>query len=193
MIELVFAIVIIAITVVSLPMMSQVILRNSENALVQEAIFAAITELNEVTSYKWDANSADSNVSASYVVNVDGDCNAAFLRPGHIAQLYHRKCLSDPAITSAANISSTTTPNLHNMAHSSSAVFLGNAATKEGYKNAYFSTLTVTPNSSFGSLSNDPNIKKISISISDSSGSVVTRLDAYSFNIGEIDVYKRSL
>jgi len=60
LIELIFAIVIIAITVVSLPMMTQVISKGIEKNLLQEAIFAGAAVLNESVSAKWDENSVES-------------------------------------------------------------------------------------------------------------------------------------
>jgi len=64
MIELIFAIVIIAISVMSLPMMAVVTQRGMENNIVQEAIFAASAELMGATSGYWDENSMqDINVS----------------------------------------------------------------------------------------------------------------------------------
>jgi prepilin-type N-terminal cleavage/methylation domain-containing protein len=51
MIELIFAIVIIAISVMSLPMMTQVTSAGIERNLVQEAIFASVAEINLATTY----------------------------------------------------------------------------------------------------------------------------------------------
>ena len=70
MIELIFAIVIIAISVLSLPMMNQVISKNIEGSIVQEAIFAASAELNQVVSYYWDENSMEGTATLSRVVHV---------------------------------------------------------------------------------------------------------------------------
>jgi len=73
-IELIFAIVIIAISVVSLPTMTSSLSRGIESNLVQEAIFAASTELNQAISSNWDERSLeDGNSSLGRVVD-DGTC-----------------------------------------------------------------------------------------------------------------------
>jgi len=108
-IELIFAIVVIAISVMSLPMMIQVLSNNMDKNLVQEAIFAAATELNEATTTHWDENSLDANNTNGLadVINVDNSCesNASLsnyrLRTGHILQPLHRKCLSDLNVTAS--------------------------------------------------------------------------------------------
>jgi len=102
MIELIFAIVIIAITVLSLPMMTQINQRGVESNIVQEAIFAASTELMGATAGYWDENSLqDINMShLERVINISGDCNTSTqLRPGHINQMYHRRCLDSNSTT----------------------------------------------------------------------------------------------
>jgi prepilin-type N-terminal cleavage/methylation domain-containing protein len=97
MIELIFAIVIIGISVLSLPMMNQAVSRGIEGNIVQEAIFAASAQLNQITSYKWDENSTQPNDSLSKVVWTSAnDCNATTKqRSGHVAQPLHRRCLDD--------------------------------------------------------------------------------------------------
>ncbi|WP_366755894.1 type II secretion system protein [Sulfurimonas sp.] len=51
LIELIFAIVIIGISVMSLPMLTQVTSSAIEKNLVQEAIFASVAEINLATTY----------------------------------------------------------------------------------------------------------------------------------------------
>jgi hypothetical protein len=200
LIELIFAIVVIGITVVSLPMMSQVTATGIDENIVQEAIFAAATELNEATTYHWDESSFDANASNIYsrvVTTALGGakgCDAASrLRPGHINQELHRRCTqSDTAVSNAtadANISS-----FNDVAHNGSGDYIFNDTVTDaaGYKKVYTSSLSVTNPVSFGALSNSNDIKKIEVIVSDPDG-VVTKLSAYSANIGEIDYYKRTM
>ena len=201
LIELIFAIVVIAITVVSLPMMSQVTATGIDENIVQEAIFAAATELNEATTHHWDESSFDDNASNIYsrvVTTALGGakgCNAVTrLRPGHINQELHRRCTEDNTTvsnaTADANISS-----FNDVAHSGSNDYLFSDTVTDatGYKRVYTSSLSISSNPiSFGSLANSSDIKKLEVIVSDPDG-VVTKLSAYSANIGEIDYYKRTM
>lgn len=184
MIELIFAIVIIAISVISLPMMTQVTNKGLESSLVQEAIFASSAELMGVTAGYWDDNSMqDTNLSSlSRVIDISGDCDASTrLRPGHINQPYHRRCL-DSNITGAADVDITGDVSLDEMAQVNQALFLNPTPLAAGYKNSYTSDISVTRNG---------NIKTIVSTIKDA-GNTVTVLRTQSANIGEIDYYKRT-
>ncbi|MDQ7067244.1 MAG: type II secretion system protein [Sulfurimonas sp.] len=163
-IELIFSIVIIAITVVSLPMMSRVISDGISSSIVQEAIFAAATELNEVTTAHWDDNSLEPGASNSFAKVIDfGLCNNNRLMPGHIEQTLHRKCL-DSNITNPSDASPiTTVQSLNDYVHASSNIFINAITDETGYKEEYNSALTVTRPANFDG--NNTNIKKITITI----------------------------
>ncbi len=190
MIELIFAIVIISIAVVSLPMMTQVTSRSMDSSLVQEAIFAASAELTGATSYYWDKNSMyDSNLSRfSRVIDINDDCdsNASSqryrLRVGHIAQPYHRRCLEDSAID-PVDTSDAIFPNLNNAATTGYLDIFDNTNPEAaGYKNAYTRDVDVVRTGY---------TKKITVTVKNSSGNIITLLNTYSANIGEVDYYKR--
>ena len=196
MIELIFAIVIIAITVLSLPMMTQITQRGVESSIVQEAVFAASAELMGATAGYWDENSMeDINVSHfSRVINIGGDCNASTqLRPGHINQMYHRRCLdsnSTLAHDSNASIGTKDVFDLNDAEHGTQDIFIDNngstaTANQTGYKEIYTSEINVT-------LAADNNIKDITVSVSDADGNI-TVLKAKSANVGEIDYYKKRM
>lgn len=194
LIELVFAIVIIGLTVLSLPMMNRVISQGIEGNLVQEAIFASSAELNEAITAHWDDNSLEDTNGFAKVID-DATCNDTAsssryrLKAGHIEQPLHRKCLSSSA-TGFADASINSTFSLDDMAHDSQNIFINDTTDNTGYKNEYNSTLTVVRPANFNG-SND-NIKRVTIQVTDSSGNTITRLNTYSANIGEIDYYKRS-
>lgn len=181
MIELIFAIVIIAIVVVSMPMISQVSQKNVENNLAQEAIFAASSELMGATSAYWDQRSmedADANLtSLARVINIGGDCNSSTrLRPGHIDQPLHRRCLDNDAATGLGS----SFLNLDNLVHGNKLIFT-DSNDETGYKTTYYSNMSVSSNN---------NVKTITVTISDSTDTV-TVLKAVSTNIGEPDYYKK--
>ncbi|MDT8338668.1 MAG: prepilin-type N-terminal cleavage/methylation domain-containing protein [Sulfurimonas sp.] len=191
MIELIFAIVVISIAVMSLPMMIQITSEGIEDNIVQEAIFAASAELMGATSYYWDLNSMQDNALSrlSRVIEVNGVCNDDRLRPGHVNQPYHRRCL-DSNTTVVANTPDTNTPpvfpNLDNAENDAIGdLFDTSAAEAAGYKQEYQSQVIVTQ-------ATDSNIKVLTASIYTSDGAtLLTRLRIYSANIGEVDYYKR--
>lgn len=197
MIEFIFAIVVIGITMVSLPMINQVVSKGVEGNLVQEAVFAASTELNQVLSYHWDENSTQGNDTVAKVIwtsNTDCDPNTK-LRPGHVNEPMHRRCLDNNVTRpSALGSDSADLDDIDdNIKSTASTIFLGTAGTKTGYKQDYNSTVDVVyddfdPDPTFTS---NNNIKKVTVTISDADG-VVTVLRAFSANIGEIDYNKRS-
>lgn len=193
LIELIFAIVVIAIAVLSLPTMNQTVSKGIESNIVQEAIFAASTELNQAVTYFWDDNSITENDSLARVIWIDDtDCdNDTKLRIGHINQELHRRC-NDNNSTRPTHTKEVETPDdLDDIADSSDKSLVIGDITSSGYKDSYSSKLTVTRDADFGETDNNPNIKMIRVEVKNSAGSLVTRLDTYSCNIGEIDYYKR--
>lgn len=196
-IELIFAIVIIAITVLTLPVMSRITSKGIENSIVQEAIFAAATELNEATTMHWDANSIEPTQLNSFAKVIDmGGCDNNTsspryrLLPGHIEQPLHRRCLDSntttPAYASSANIEA-----VENKKHGYRLIFLHASPDKEGYKDKYKSKITIQKKAKFGG-SKDKNIKRIKVTITNSDGHVITSLKTYVTNIGETDYYKKA-
>jgi prepilin-type N-terminal cleavage/methylation domain-containing protein len=192
LVELIFAIMVIAIAVISMPMMSQITAKGLESNIVQEAIFAASTELMGASSGYWDKNSmADNNASAlSRVIDLDNDCdnNASSsryrLRVGHISQHYHRRCLEDKTI-GAADASDTTYINLDNAEHAYQDLFTDTVTDSSGYKYTYQSKVDVNRND---------NNKTISVKVKikgKSDSEYLVELKMMSANIGEIDYYKR--
>ncbi len=199
LIELIFAIVVIAITVISLPMMNQAISKGIDSNLLQEAIFAAATELNEVTTTQWDEASIDTNTSTtiSQVINLDGTCEnnnskeRYRLKVGHILEPLHRKCLNN--LTQAELDSNTTAAvdAVEDKAHGYTNIFLNLTPGQEGYKQNFTSSLTVNYDPIFDGAVR-PNMKIITITVKDEKNNIVTSLFTYVANIGGIDYYKRT-
>jgi len=184
MIELIFAIVIIAIAVLSLSVMNNTTSKTIENNLVQEAIFAASTELIGTTVGYWDENSMqDKNESSiARVINIGNDCNASTkLRYGHINQPYHRRCL-DNLETRARSSAGGDVYDLDDAAHAKENIFVDDTTDASGYKQTYTSTIKVTQ---------DGDIKTITSTIRDKDDVIITRLKAQSANIGETEYFKR--
>jgi len=199
-IELIFAIVIISVAVMSLPIMSQLLTKNMDTNLVQEAIFAAATELNEATTKHWDENSIDTTLSSPLetVINIDGTCEANQLssryrlRPGHIIDAYHRHCLSNLAQIAANAKTNPAVDAVEDSEHAYQSIFLNPTPSQSGYKDDYQSELNVSYSPSFAG-ANRQNLKKITVTIKKSDGNTpIISLSTYVANIGEVDFYKRS-
>jgi len=180
MIELIFAIVIIAIAVLSLPMITRVTSEAIDDNLVQEAIFAGAAELMNATAGYWDENSME-DIDTSHlsrVIDINNNCNLTTRqKPGHIG----RRCL-DSNTTDANNTAGGTVIDLDD-AVKNNALFTNNITNAAGYKRAYQSSITIDNTA-------NPDIKIITSVISDVDG-IITRLTIHSANIGEIDPYKR--
>jgi prepilin-type N-terminal cleavage/methylation domain-containing protein len=198
LIELIFAIVIIAIAVLALPMMNKATTKNTEQSIVQEAIFAAVTELDEATSAYWDDNSIDPSSPNSYarVIDVDGLCenNSSSSRyrymVGHVVEPLHRRCLDDNTTTPANADVNSSIESLDDKEHTDQNLLLNPDGSSAGYKQIYKASLEVTPNANFGG-SNNNNIKKLQLIVKDENGKNICLLNTYSANIGEVDFYKK--
>ena len=77
MIELIFALVIIGITLMSAPMLISTASKSSTSAIAQEAITEASSQVNIIMGYHWDENSADESfldpILITSVTNIDLD------------------------------------------------------------------------------------------------------------------------
>lgn len=200
LIELIFAIVIIAISVMSLPMMTQATSKGIEANIVQEVIFATGAILNESTTYYWDSNSMDdSNTSSggySRVVNAGGCFGGGipYKRIGHI----NRACLDDNTTTQNAVGDSTSIEWAENI-YNNLDILTGVAAAAT-YKDSYSATATVNSCSGAGCVQfGDPNaatqnnLKEIVINVTPtgSPANTLVLLRAYVANIGEVEPESR--
>ncbi|QFR49888.1 type II secretion system protein [Sulfurimonas lithotrophica] len=192
MIELIFAIVIIGITVASVPIMTNAVGEGVKNNLVQEAIFAASAEINQVLSYRWDENSINEAVDVNAtglakVINIAVDCNASTkLRPGHINQALHRRCLDDTTTgISAFGSDAGDLDDIDDNIVTNEDLFI-NDTSSDAYKNEYKYDVNVTASNINGLYA-----KRVTVTIYNTSGDTITSLNSYTFNIGEVDYYKR--
>ncbi len=188
MIELIFAIVIIGVAVLSLPMMSQVASKGAENNLAQETIFGASAELNQVMSYYWDERSMEDDPNGlSRVIDSNNDCNdVTKQRIGHVS----RRCVnsnSNAAPTIGADAGDLDDIDDVNMA--AKLLFTG-ASSAQAYKQNYTSVVNVS-RSSFAAAGIN-NIKKITVTVYDNDNNTVTALSSYVANIGEVGYHKRT-
>lgn len=198
LIELIFAIVIIAISVISLPRMTRATSDGIEGNLVQEAIFIASAELNQAVAANWDENSTvETGFNSLARVIDDGSCenNSSSpnyrLKAGHIAQPYHRRCL-DSNTTGIAGTAVTAAEALED--YTGTKLLQNNATgTASGYKTTYSTLVTVTQNADFNGTNADIKMIEANTSkVEDGVTTLITSLKTYSANIGEVDYYKRT-
>jgi len=198
LIELIFAIVVIGISVITIPTMNQVTTDGLEGNLVQEAIFAASTELNQAVTTSWDDNSFEANATdaSSRVIDIGGICSSDTTsirfryKPGHIIQPYHRRCLDSNTTTPSDNTdASADVESLNDIAGTKSLSGTDSDA-RVGYKSSFTTTISVTRPAGFNGTNN--NIKEITATVKDSDGDDIVVLRTFSANIGEIDYYKRN-
>lgn len=206
LLEVIFAIVVMGIIVVSLPRIMSSNQKGIDTTIIQEAIFGASTELNQALSYRWDENSRDDILNPNglaYVIET-GDCdnNASSptyrLRPGHINQPLHRRCLDSNATAPTAQASfdievsdGGVLDDVDDINTSSKPIFL-NAGSSTGYKQDYTSVFSINYANIGDINASDEDAKLITITVSDPNGVIVTRLRSFTVNIGEVDFYKRT-
>ena len=75
MIELIFAIVILGIVMMSAPMLISTATKSGYVALQQESIAAAGSEISMILTYHWDENNTDENLSSPILQTTAGDTN----------------------------------------------------------------------------------------------------------------------
>ena len=203
MIELIFAIVVLAVVMLTIPMMIQVNNKGLEGSTNQEAIILASSALSYEAAYIWDDNSYTSgsqDVTMSVILDVPTghddynrtDVNSS-TRIGGLQEDLHRHFGDNATLTplQAAGAPVPFTPPVSTFDQNSS-----------GYKFGY----TVTGTKSY--INDDPtsfvfsdvnasdktNIKLIEIEVNDATtGEIVTLLRTYTCNIGEIDFAKRRI
>ena len=208
MIELVIAIVIMGIAVMTLPLMLERVQENNAFAMQQEAILAAKTQLGDMITYPWDENSLKNNVvavldtqSASYQREVN-----TTRRIGHVKQDKRRKFFSNET---NASVIGTATNNITDIADFDTDVAVLNKlnaadadfAGSLDYRFDFNMTTSVRYIDDTGSptnfifpdtnISTTSNIKMITVTLQGDNISTF-KLRAYSSNIGESELLRRN-
>ena len=217
MLELVIAIVVMGIAVMSLPL----ILTQSQNAnaiaLQQEVILATKTKLGYILSYEWDANSYDLNASVSRVLDTtnsasaDSDFNTTTTRrKGHV-QADNRRRLGDdntktPTLKADFNSGNPTVPldiddfdvrdeNTTIASDTMDYIFNLELNSTVSYIDDNASYTNQDINFIFDASSapaNPTNIKMITVRTVDTSNNVNIVLRAFASNIGESGITKKA-
>lgn len=213
LIELIFALVIMGVVFLTLPM---ILINNSSNLernLMQEAIFASSTKMGQILTYHWDENSASNvgSIATSNVLETSGDSElgrsgTSYFRKGHIQQDSHRRMDFNSSTTkSSSTIGIEGLDDIDDFSGTYSTDLTGSV---NGYKKDYNITTTVTyvSDAALYSATNmtdfdfttatapgTTNLKMIEITTYEiGKTSPILKLRAYSANIGEVDFYKRT-
>lgn len=219
MLELVIAIVVMGIAVMSLPL----ILTQSQNAnavaLQQEVILATKTKLGYILSYEWDANSYDANASVSRVLDTNGStsANAAFdtnstHRIGHVIADNRRRLwdnITTPTTQANFNLGNPAVPldidDFNNRSEQTTVVAADMDYIFNLELNSTVQYISDAPsagtynnqdiNFSFNAArapANPTNIKMITVRTRDTSNNVNVVLRSFASNIGESTFAKRA-
>ncbi len=213
MIELVIAIVVMGIAVMSLPL----ILTQSQNsnamALQQEAILATKTKLGYLLSYEWDVNSYDATAGVSRVLdttasaNADDDFNTTSIRRvGHVMADTRRRLRDDMATATTdgnaewanaalediddfdgrdenTTIASETMDYIFNLQLHSTVNYVSDSATYANQNINFIFDASTT-------FTNPTNIKMITVTTTGTNINMVLR--AFASNVGESGILKRA-
>ncbi len=96
MIELIFAIVIMGIVMMSAPNLIRISSKSNYVALLQESVAAAATQINMILSAAWDANDANTTVGEPVLTTVSsifGQCTGGAAFPVGVTDNLGRYCL----------------------------------------------------------------------------------------------------
>jgi len=98
MLELIVAIVVMGIAVMTLPMLLTQTQNNNAYTMQQEVILAARTKLGDTLTYRWDENSIQDNTIRVLITDGDSDLNVSsdgIRRIGHVKGNKRRKFFTD--------------------------------------------------------------------------------------------------
>ena len=218
MIELIFAIVIIGISMLSLPTIMVGNATNQESSITQEGIMLTSTKVSKTLSFPWDPNLAGFGVStAAPVLETGGDAelearnaNNLDFRVGHFPEKLRRRKTPNAApfgATAIAGAPVNPSTSINDLNGDTEIVGQINNVTsnQNSYKKqwtintavSYVSDTAVYSNNvindfdfSVANAGATTNIKMIQTTATDNDGNAV-QLTSFSSNIGESEFYKR--
>ncbi len=216
MIELIFAIVVVSISILALPTVLLTDATSQEQTLKEEGIMLTTTKVAQVLTYPWDQNSPPLGVmSSSQVLNTGGDTDlsrigASDFREGHFPDELRRRMTPSSNPRAASAIGGAANSNIG--AFDGEQVTVGAAGADLGYKKQYRLTTAVsyvTDAADYNTTGNTnilfdfdtnasagtSNIKMVRVSTDelDTAGNWVPIIQMTSFasNIGEAEFFKR--
>lgn len=189
LIELIFTMVIVAITFTVVPKLVQTIADTGKTIVKEDAIFNTITMMGLITRLAWDEENVinDSILNVSHG-NANYTCNPAtrYRRGGFVGG---RNCITAGAIPNASNPLAVPTPPTYNSIDSYNGYSLGTKTSCGG--GLYDLGVRVTYNGAVTS-----NVKHIEITTNYNAGFKLKNegcimFDYFSYNIGQVSINKR--
>ncbi len=220
MIELVIAIVVMGIAVMTLPILLLKTQSNNAYTLQQEVILAARTKMGDTLTYRWDQNSSVSDKIFVLKTNGDNELNASvdgIRRVGHVKGDKRRKFVFDintsslytatpPSLLGPDPLGSNNLDDIDDFSGKTSLLTLPSQSTSLDYHFIDFNlTTTVVYVSDSANYNSTPNlnftfgttpsttstsIKMLTLSIKGKNNSPF-KLRSYSCNIGESEISRR--
>ena len=204
MIELIFAIVVLAVVMLTIPMMIQVNNKALEGSVAQEAIFLVSAVLSGTTTLLWDDASLEGDatgVSLSKILDTGGDAvynrvdvNTT-LRDGGLDEDLHRNFFSNNTIPDQNQ--TITLTDVLDTTDTSGAVgykIIYSVDATRGYINDAPGTFVFSDTTLPAGTTSNVKMTQVEISaIIDDVNVTISRLRAYTCNIGEIDFAKRRM
>lgn len=214
MIELVIAIVVMGIAVMTLPLLLSQTQNNNAYALQQEVILAARTKMGDMQTYRWDEHSLDNGRIGVLITNGDVDLNITSngRRIGHILGNKRRKFFADEnSSVSPANLGvdsgDVDKDDIDDFDDESVKLFPSLETTDLDYRFTEFNLNTtvvyISDDANYSdqdlditftdsNVSNSTNIKMLTLSISGDEVPTPFKLRSYSCNIGESELLRRT-
>lgn len=204
MIELIFAIVVLAVVMLTIPMMIQVNNKALEGNVAQEAIFLVSAVLSGTTTLLWDEASIEGSVtglSLSKILDTGGDAvynrvdvNTT-LRSGGLDEDLHRNFFSD--IITPNQTQTITLTDVLNTTDTSGTVgykIIYSVDAKRGYIDDSPGTFVFSDTTLAAGTTSNVKMTQVEINATiDGTPRTISRLRAYTCNIGEIDFAKRRM
>jgi len=215
-IELVVAIVVIGIAMMSIPVMLSQATRSNEFSINQEVILATSTKIGNILSYPWD-DKLVLNTSVKPILDVtNGDSelnrypnNTSTRRIGNFKANYRRKFDSNLTYAStvlgrSADTNTTSYNDIDDFNGAVEHITSGgtgdyitdfNLSTTVGYISdtaTYSSSPTLSFDLNTSTVTPSTNLKIVEVKAKDSSGNVITTLRAFSANIGSYELLYRT-
>jgi len=199
LIELVIAIIVVGITVTSIPMLLGTVSNNMATSLKSNSFFNAYSTLSLIESMNWDENNTKGDNYYKVLTANGGDSELKCIRKGTV-QLDNQ---------SGADCDNNTTSHIGTDAGENDVSMFDDVDDFNGYTvtnlatynikvavkyindNADYSAKNIFFNDSL-TPSNNTNIKLIELNVTNKSGKLISIIRGESFNIGAVKIYSRN-
>jgi type II secretory pathway pseudopilin PulG len=201
LIELVISMVIVGITIVSIPMMLATVSQSVDTSMKSNSFFSAYSTLSLIESMEWDENNTKDDNYYKVLTADNGDSELNCTRNGTKQLDNESGADCDDNKTSTIGIddgedaddSSTfdDVDDFNGYENDDLASYNFKVGVKYVQDNANYSDKNIFYNDDL-TTSNNTNIKEIEINITDKNGTLISIIRGESFNIGAVKIYSRN-